>query len=139
MSQQQKTEIIHDAIVRSINENSVTVTLLNNDCCSGCQSEKVCGIAGKEVKTIKIPGKFQLIPGNKVTVIMKLSDGYLALFLGYLLPLLIFLSFLVVLNALSVSELYSGLIALGTLIPYYLIFSLFRKSINTRFSFNLKS
>jgi len=132
------TEIAHDAIVRSICSNSVTVTLLNNESCSGCQAEKSCG-AGKESKTVIVEGKYNVQPGDKVTVTMRLSDGYRALFLGYLVPLVIFLFFLVILSALSVNELLAGLISLGTLAPYYLMFFLFRKSIFTGISFNIKA
>jgi sigma-E factor negative regulatory protein RseC len=134
-----KTEIKHDAIVQTIDNNSVTVVLLNNVRCSGCHAEKACGISGNESKTIVIWGRYNLKPGNKITVTMKLSDGYRALFLGYLLPLLIFLFCLVFLSSLLVNELLSGLIALGTLILYYLIFYLFNKSINAKFSFNIKT
>lgn len=133
------TEIAHDAIVRTIDSNSVTVTLLNNESCAGCHAEKACGVSGKESKTIIIEGIYDLTPGSKVTVTMKQSDGYRALFLGYLLPLLIFLFFIVLLSALSVDELLSGLISLGTLVPYYLLFFLFRKSIYTGVTFNIKS
>lgn len=139
MFQHQTTEITHDAIVSSIDNNSVTVTLMNNESCSGCHAESTCSISGSGNKTLVIGGKYNLKPGNKVIVTMKLSAGYYALFFGYLLPLFIFIFFLVLLNALSVKELFSGLISLGTLIPYYLIFSLFRKSMNSRFSFNIKT
>jgi sigma-E factor negative regulatory protein RseC len=138
MSHHRKTEIAHDAIVRSIDSNSVTVLLLNNEGCSGCHAEKACGVSGKESKTIIIEGKYNVKPGNRVTVTMKLSDGYRALFLGYLLPLAIFLVCLVFLSAFSVNELLSGLISLGALVPYYLIFFLFRKLIYTGISFNIK-
>lgn len=131
-------EIAHDAIVRRIDSNSVTVTLLNHESCAGCHAEKACGVSGKETKTVVIEGNYDVKPGSRVTVTMKLSDGYRALFLGYLLPLFIFIFFLVLLSALSVDELPAGLISLGVLVPYYLLFYLFRTSIYSGISFKLK-
>lgn len=132
------SEIAHDAIVRKVDSNSVTVTLLNKVSCSGCQAEKACGVSGKESKTITVAGNYDVKPGDRVFVTMKQSDGYRAVFLGYLLPLLIFIFFLVLLSALSVKELTAGLISLGTLIPYYLLFLLFRKSLASGISFHIK-
>ncbi len=133
------TEIAHDAIVRRIDGDAVTVALLNHESCCGCQAEKVCNAPGKENKTIRITGNYNVCIGDRVTVTMKLSDGFRALFLGYLLPLLIFLFTLILLSAFSVHELLAGFISLCTLVPYYLVFSLFRKSIQTGISFHLKT
>jgi positive regulator of sigma E activity len=132
------TGIAHDAIVRQIDGDSVTVVLLNHENCAGCHAEKACGISSGESKTVLITGKYNVKPGDRVTVTMKQSDGFMALFLGYLLPLIVFLFSLILLNAFSANELLSGLISLGILVPYYLLFSLFRKSMNTRFSFHIK-
>lgn len=131
------SEIAHDAIVRKVDSNSVTVKLLNQISCSGCQAEKACGVSGKESKTITIAGNYDVKPGDRVSVTMQQSAGYRAVFLGYILPLFIFIFFLVLLSALSVKELTAGLISLGTLIPYYLLFLLFRKSIASGISFHI--
>jgi positive regulator of sigma E activity len=132
------SEIVHDAIVQNSDNQSVTVLLSGNGSCSGCDAEKTCGASGNDRKEVVIKGNYDLRPGSNVTVIMKQSAGFLALFLGYLLPLLLFLICMIILNSFSVNELLSGLISLGSLIPYYLLLTLFRKSINRKFSFTLK-
>lgn len=132
------TEIAHEAIVQSTDSNSVKVLLINNGSCSGCHAESSCGMSGNERKEIIIPGRQNIPSGSRVTVLMKQSTGFLALFLGYMLPLGIFLLSMVILNVFSVNELASGLISLGSLLPYYLVLSVFRKSIDQKFSFTIK-
>jgi|WetSurMetagenome_2_1015567.scaffolds.fasta_scaffold114719_2 sigma-E factor negative regulatory protein RseC len=133
------SEILHEAIVQSIDSHSVTVLLLENKSCSGCQAEGVCGMSGKPGKEICIDGFYNVQPGNRVNVLMKQSAGFLALFLGYILPLFVFLFFIILLNLVSVGELASGLLALSALLPYYLVLALFRNSISRKFSFTLKT
>jgi sigma-E factor negative regulatory protein RseC len=129
--------IAHDAIVQSIDSSSVRLLLLNKGSCSGCNAGKSCGMSGSDTRELSIEGTFDVSPGSRVTVVLKQSSGFLALFLGYLLPLLIFLVSLVLLNIFSVDELASGLISLGMFIPYYLLLSLFRSSIRQKFSFTI--
>ena len=64
--------------------------------------------------------------------------GFTALFLGYVLPLLIVIACLLILTSIKVSELLSGLTSVAILIPYYLTLFLFRKRVNKKFSFRLK-
>jgi len=132
------SEISHDAIVQSSDGDTVTVLISRKGSCSGCHAEKACGMSGNDRKELIIKGNWDLKPGSSVMVIMKQSAGFLALFLGYLLPLILFLACIIILNAFSVGELVSGLISLGSLLPYFLFLKLFGKSLNNKFSFTLK-
>jgi len=96
-------------------------------------------MSGNPGKEICIDGSYNVQPGSRVTVLMKQSAGYLALFLGYVLPLFVFLFFIILLNLASAGELASGLLALSALIPYYLVLAFFRSSINRKFSFTIKT
>jgi positive regulator of sigma E activity len=131
--------IEHEGIVRVSDEKSVTVLLSPLIACKGCHSENSCGMAGSTEKIVMIPGKFNVRPGEQVVVTMKQSLGYNALTIGYLLPLLIVLTSLVILLSIPVGELISGLISLGLLVPYYAGLFVYRKYIDKKFSFNLKT
>lgn len=131
-------EIAHEAIVQSNDRGSVTLLLLNKGSCSGCSAEKSCGMSENSTKEINIEGSYDVSPGSRVTVLMKQSSGFMALFLGYLLPLLLFIVSIVLLSIFSVAELTAGLIALGVLIPYYIFLTFFRKSMRQQFSFTIK-
>ncbi len=131
--------IEHDGIVANADERSVTVKIVSNSACSGCHAEGFCMVSDKKEKDIIVPGKYTVAPGDCVIVQMKKSMGYKALFIGYILPLLVFLVALILFAAFSVGEIYAGLGALVILIPYYLILWFFRKRIDNNFTFTIKA
>ena len=71
------------------------------------------------INLLRFQGNYNVKPGDIVTVIMKKSMGYVAILLGYVLPLFAVLIILIILNSLSVPELTAGLFSLAILIPYY--------------------
>jgi len=130
--------IDHDGIVQRTEDNKVIVAISASSACSGCHAEGSCSLSGHEEKIIEVRGKYNVKPGDRVTILMKQSMGYAALFLGYLLPLIIVVTLLITLISSKVPELASGLISIAILIPYYIIIFLFRKTINEKFKFTLK-
>jgi sigma-E factor negative regulatory protein RseC len=131
--------INHKGIVQSADRKSVIVTISSATACSGCHAENSCNISGNKDKIIEVRGNYNVEPGDSVTVYMKQSMGYTALFYGYLLPMISVIALLIVLVSFKMSELASGLISLGILIPYYIILYLFKSRINDKFRFTLKT
>jgi positive regulator of sigma E activity len=130
--------ISHEATVSSVDSESVTVLLSPGVSCAGCQAEKACGMSGSSTRIIKVSGSFDLHPGEKVEVSIKGSQGYMALFLGYLLPLILVVATLLIFTWGKAGELISGLASFGILIPYYIILWIFRSAVGKKFSFNIK-
>jgi len=133
-----ETNINHQGIVQKSDNESVTVLITSQSACSGCHAEGSCNMSGKEEKIVDIKGFYNVNTGDNVTVIMKQSMGFIALFLGYILPLLVVLIILIVFASLGYSELVSGLLAISSLLPYYLILYFLRNKINDKFVFSLK-
>ena len=131
--------ISHEATVQSVDSDSVTVSLSPGVSCSGCQAERSCGMTDKSTRIIKVKGSFDLHTGEKVNVSIMKSQGYMALFLGYLLPLILVVATLIVFSVQHAGELASGLASIGILIPYYIILWIFRRFIGKKFSFNIKT
>jgi len=131
--------IEHEGIVKRSDSSSATVLITTASACTGCHAEGMCNISGKEEKIIDVPGNYNLSPGDVVTILMKKSMGYKALFLGYVLPFILVIVTLILLISLSVPEGWAGLGTLLMLLPYYLTLWLFRKSINSKFSFTIKT
>lgn len=139
MMNSERSEIIyHEGIVQAKDENTVVVLISSVSACSGCNAEGSCTLSGKEEKIIEVHGSYDLKPGDHVTIMMKQSMGYAALFLGYIFPVIAVITILVTLIFLKVSELTSGLASIAILMPYYIILYLFRKRINEKFTFALK-
>ncbi len=133
-----KSSIKHDGTVLEVGKSRITVCISSAAACVGCLIEGSCSLSDKEEKIIEVTGSYNVKPGDHVIVLMNQSMGYSALFLGYLLPLIIVITALIVTVSSGVSELTAGLISLGTLIPYYLILFIFRKRINKKFTFSIK-
>jgi sigma-E factor negative regulatory protein RseC len=130
--------INHEGIVQKVEDKSVIVRISSATACSGCHAEGSCGLSGQEEKIIEVSGNYNVLPGDTVTILMKQSMGYAALFLGYILPLISVVTFLIILTSLKLPELYAGLISIAMLIPYYIVLFFFRKRINEKFTFTLK-
>jgi sigma-E factor negative regulatory protein RseC len=130
--------INHEGIVQNKNENTVLISITSASACSGCHAEGSCSLSGSEEKIIEVRGNYDVKPGDKVTILMKQSMGYAALFLGYILPLFSVIAGLIILISVKIPELTAGLFSLSILIPYYSILFLFRKRINKKFTFTLK-
>jgi sigma-E factor negative regulatory protein RseC len=131
--------INHEGIVQKADDKSVIVSISAASACSGCHAESSCTLSGKEEKIIEVSGNYNVKPGDTVTILMKQSMGYTALFLGYLLPLITVVVCLTILISLNVQELTAGVTSLALLIPYYIILWFFRKRINEKFTFTLKA
>lgn len=131
--------IQHSGTVKQVEENSVLVSITSNSACSGCHAEGVCNISGKEEKTISVRGRYNVQPGDNVTVEMSESMGMKAVVLSYVMPVVIIIAGLVVFSFLSISEAASGLAAISLLLPYFIILYIFRKYINRSFTFTLKT
>jgi len=129
----------HKGVVRRVDSKSVTVSISSASSCSGCHAEGACSLSGMEEKFIEISGSYNVEPGDTVTILMKQSMGYAALLLGYLLPLITVIFFLIILIAMDVNELIAGLSSIAAVFPYYLILFFFRKRINEKFTFTLKT
>jgi sigma-E factor negative regulatory protein RseC len=139
MDNNQFSEISHEGLVQIADGNCVTVLLSPKTNCTGCLEKNSCNLSGKDNKIVTISGNYNVRPGDDVIVSMKKSMGYFALFLGYLLPLFLVVLLLVLLLLFSVNELLSGLLSIGILLPYYMILILFRKEINKKISFTIKT
>jgi sigma-E factor negative regulatory protein RseC len=130
--------IEHAGIVQENNEKTVTVKISPRSACSGCEAERSCSLSGREEKIIEIAGSSEVKPGDQVTVIMKKSAGYTAVFLSYIVPLLLMVTILVVMIGLSASELAAGLVSILALVPYFGLIRMFSKRLNKQFSFEIR-
>jgi sigma-E factor negative regulatory protein RseC len=131
--------IEHAGVVQKSDANSVIVRILSETACAGCHAEGSCSLSGVKEKMVEVNGNYNVSPGDNVTVLMKKSMGFTALFLGYVLPLIIFILILIILISLPLSELAAGLGSIGFLGIYYLLLYFFREKIRNKFIFTIKT
>ncbi|WP_299578110.1 SoxR reducing system RseC family protein [uncultured Sunxiuqinia sp.] len=132
-------EISHKGIIKALSAQRILVEIINESACSACHAKGMCSAADMKEKEIEInhfSGEFHV--GQTVEVVGKTSQGFKALFYGYLLPFLLIMIVLITLTSLQFSEGISGLLSLSILIPYYLILYFTRNRIRKSFEFEIK-
>ncbi|HRR92450.1 MAG TPA: SoxR reducing system RseC family protein [Bacteroidales bacterium] len=130
-------EIKHTGIVVSAGPDAVKVRFEQNSACAGCHAAGYCTATSSEERIMEVKGNHELRSGDRVEVSISKSQGYLALFLGYLLPLLILLTVLFILTGLSAGEVTAALAAVGVTGIYYLGLYLSGKHISGKFNFRV--
>jgi sigma-E factor negative regulatory protein RseC len=132
--------IEHEGVIVKSTENRATVKILNKSACASCELTGKCNLSDVKEKEIEVftNGK-SYTSGDKVTIAASESMGFKALFLGYILPFVIVLSALITMTYSGFSEMTSGLVSLGVLVPYYIGLKLLNHKIQKQFSFYLKN
>ena len=109
-------------IIEDISERTIKVRVRPLSACDSCKAKSLCNIKDHREDLFELTdksGSFSV--GEPVNIIVKRSVGYSALFLGYLLPLIIVLVSIIVFLGTGLSELIAGTASLLMLVPYYLI------------------
>jgi len=132
-------EISHKGIIKSLTDQHIVVSIVNESACSSCHAKGVCSAADmkdKEVEIRHFSGDYKV--GQSVQIVGKTSQGFKALLYGYVFPFLLVMLVLITLTSLQFSEGISGLISLSALAPYYLILYVTRNKIRKSFEFEIK-
>jgi sigma-E factor negative regulatory protein RseC len=130
----------HSGVIKSINNNLVSVSIMQQSACGNCKARSACSLSDDSEKVIDVSlssGDNYRV-GEEIKVVLRQSLGMKALGYGYILPFLVLFTTLVLLVSLGVNEGLAGLLALSSLVPYYLGLSFFRDRLKKEFSFSLK-
>lgn len=130
--------VIKSGVVESISDDYIKVRIHNESACSMCYSKGVCTSLGSGQRTIDVEhdNRHTVKPGDTVDIQMVSSSGFMAVLFGYILPFVLLLGTLLVVSN-YVTEALAALIAIGILIPYYLILYLYKNRMRRYFRFTL--
>lgn len=133
-------KIEHRGVVLLIDTDVISVEILNKSACVSCSSKSSCTLSEVEAKVIQIDntGYNFYEEGEEVNVILKRSLGFKALWLSYLVPLIILIIILVVSSELGLSEPLTGISILGAIGIYYFFIYLFRNKLKKEFIFTIE-
>jgi len=130
--------IEHKGRIDSIDGNKIIVSFIALSGCASCHAKGVCTAADMQEKSVEVYDYTnQYKVGEDVNVTLKQALGFRALFLGYVLPFILVLFFLIVFTAITENEAISGLGSLLVLIPYYITLFVLRDKIRKKFTFKL--
>lgn len=132
--------IEHEGVIIGIDSDFISVEILSQSACSSCNAKSMCSMSEVKAKIIQVENRgFNLYEkGERVNVLLKRSLGFRALWISYLIPLIILLVLLVVLSTVSVDELSMGLSVLAIIAFYYFVVYLLRDKIKKDFIFTIE-
>lgn len=139
MGRNNKT-IDHEGVVKSITPSVISVEILNKSMCAACHAKSACTMIDMSIKTINVPNlqneSYEV--GEEVLIVMKKTLGLRAVWISYVIPLIILMILLLSLPYLNFSELGTGLGAVLGLCIYYLGVFLFKEKLAKEFTFAIE-
>ena len=132
--------IKHLGIVENIQGSHLSVRIVQTSACAACSAKGHCSSADSKDKIIDIidTAASSYRVGEKVMVIGETSMGMMAVALAFIIPFILLIFSLFLFMALMENELYSALLSLAILIPYYFILWLNKTRLKQKFSFTIK-
>ncbi len=135
-----KNEISHIGRVKEMTPESTVVEIISSSACSACHAKGLCGVSEEKVKDIEVPTDPYATwnVGDEVRVMLRQTMGLKAVWISYVVPLLILMILILTLSAVNVKEIYAGLVSIAAVAVYYLVIYLLRNRLAKDFVFYLK-
>ncbi|MBP5336854.1 MAG: SoxR reducing system RseC family protein [Bacteroidales bacterium] len=135
------SEISHRGRIVSITPEITTVEIVSESACAACHAKGLCSLGDSTVKQVELPtrGWDNYDVGQEVNVVLRASMGHKAVWLAYVIPLIILVAALLGTLAAGGSELLAGGVAIGAIALYYLVIWLLRGRLRNEYIFNIKA
>lgn len=135
------SDIAHRGRIVSITPEVTTVEIVSEPACSACHAKGLCSLGDATVKQVELPtrGWDNYVVGDEVQVILRASMGHKAVWLAYVVPLLVMVAVLLGTLAAGGSELLAGSLAIGAIALYYVLIWLLRGRLRNEYIFNIKT
>jgi sigma-E factor negative regulatory protein RseC len=140
MSNLAETEISHTGTIEKIENGVIDVRIISTASCVSCHAKGSCSASDIEEKIVEVlaPENHNFKVGEVVRVALNQSAGLKAVMIGYIFPFLVLLFTLIIVLSFTDNEGLAGLIAIGMLIPYYVVLYLTKKTQKQTFNFRIK-
>ena len=135
-----KDEISHPGKIIDINPDFTTVEILVSSACSSCHAKSLCGMSETKDKVIMVPTDpyTEYSIGDQVNVLTKKTMGLKAVWISYIIPLVILMILILSLSTVVENEMIRGLVAIAGVALYYGLIYIFRDKLSNEFSFYIK-
>ena len=135
------SEISHRGRIVSITPELTTVQIVSESACAACHARGLCSLGDSKVKEVELPtrGWDNYRVGDEVSVVLRASMGHKAVWLAYVLPLVVMVAALLGTLAAGGSELLAGGVAIGAVALWYLVLWLLRGRLRNEYIFNIKT
>lgn len=131
-------KVRHNGVIAAIDSNRVKVDIVQTSACASCKIANRCSASEMKVKTIDVydvvnPNKFHV--GQEVIVCASMNMAKQALFLGFVIPLVILIMSVVLIYKFTHNEANSAIFGLVSLIPYYTVIYMFKDKLKQQLRF----
>ncbi len=132
--------IEHKGEIIEIGIDYIMVEIISQSACSSCNAKSMCSMSEAESKVVEVENKgYEMFEvGETVNVILRKSLGFKALYISYLIPLLILILILLSLSSFGIGELTTGLSIIIALAVYYIGVYLLRDRFKREFVFTIE-
>ena len=134
------SEISHRGRIVSVTPEFTTVEIVSESACAACHARGLCSLGDSKVKQVEVPtrGWDNYTVGQEVSVVLRATMGHKAVWLAYVVPLLVMVAALLGILSAGGSELAAGLGAIGAVAAYYAVIWLLRDRLRKEYVFNIK-
>ena len=138
-----KERIEHEGRVIAVDKDYISVEIVNKSACAACHAKGVCGASDEAVKVVEVAQDITTLTedyqvGETVNVVMSSAMGTKAIWLAYVVPLLVLMLSILVFSLCGAGEVLMGLGSLGAVALYYLGVFFYRKKISKIFIFSIE-
>lgn len=133
-------EVSHKGRIVSIDGQKTCVEIISESACAACHAKGLCGMGESAAKTVEVKtfSWQSLSIGQEVNVVLRASMGHKAVWLAYVVPLVVMTAVLLGLLALGAGELAAGLASLAAVAAWYLCIWIFRKRLQNGYVFEIR-
>ena len=134
-------EVSHKGRVVNVTPEMTTVEIISESACSACHAQGLCGASESAVKVVDVPtrGWDTYAPGDEVEVVLRASMGHKAVWVAYVIPLIILIGGIMIPLSLGASELLAGVVGICAVALYYLALFLLRSRLISGYTFTLRN
>ena len=138
-----KERIEHEGKVIAVDKDYISVEIINKSACAACHAKGVCGASDEAVKVVEVAQDITTLSddyqvGETVNVVMSPAMGTQAVWIAYVVPLILLVASILVFSLSGAGELLTGLGTLGVVALWYLGVFLFRNKISKIFIFSIE-
>ena len=134
-------EVAHKGRIKSVSDGRVTVEIISESACSACHAKGVCSMgesARKEVE-VKVGKAESFAEGQEVEVLLSSAIGHRAVWIAYVLPLILLVTFIMLPLSLGASEGLSALCGAAATAIYYTVLYLLRNRLGSKWEFRIRN
>lgn len=130
--------IKHVGRIVEIKEGIATVEFVNKSACAQCHAKMICGASDESLKRIEALADPSFALGDEVNILLRSSLGSKAVWITYVIPLIILLVLLLSLQPLFSNELIMGLSCIVALGLYFFIIYLCKGKFDKEYVFTIE-